>query len=354
MNGLIRFLASVSVVIFISCSVEKGNSISLKSDEIKVGGCWYSERSENEMIFNRHLPETKISKSSGYGFKWIQPYVNTPSCAYFSFETKSPLVKLTFEEMEEGVEKKKHQEGGLSIYINDEFVNYSDSLETFLSNPEGQMRKYKIVLPSLWSLKLTGLELEKGYVLEEMEPINQPVYVSIGNSITHGTGQGCASNLCYPYVLAENKGWELYNLAVASAQLGWASALNTKGKKVDFISVLIGFNDWHYTQKTLGHQIKEYNRLIDSLVSYHPKAKVYCISPTHTTVKDGKAPYTLEVYATGIKSLVHQKEQEGKFVHFIDGEQSSGPNCLDEGKDPVHFSVEGAKLFAASLAQQMN
>ena len=60
----------------------------------------------------------------------------------------------------------------------------------------------EVVLPSWHGIDFLGLELADGYTLEINENLNRPVYVAIGDSISHGTGQGSVSYKTWPFLLA--------------------------------------------------------------------------------------------------------------------------------------------------------
>ena len=209
-------------------------------------------------------------------------------------------------------------------------------------------RGSQVSLPNLWAVNFTRLELEDGYELENLSDLNLPIYVSIGNSITHGTGQYVSSAKTYPFILAQKSNWNLHNLAVAGATLGWAIAKNIKNQKVDVITILLGFNDWKYTTSPLQNKKLEYEKLLDSLRHYQPNAKIYCITPLFSSDKNGSAPYTLQEFRDMVTELVSAKQQNDKNICLINGPSISDASMLASG-DPVHLSESGANTLAQNL-----
>ncbi len=120
--------------------------------------------------------------------------------------------------------------------------------------------------------------------------MNKPIYVSLGDSKTHVTGQYVSSAKTYPFLLASQIKWNLYNFAVAGSSIGWAMALNLKGKTVDHITIEFGYNDREYLSESLATRQIQYEKLIDSLRLFQPNVKLYCISPLVSADVSGAAP----------------------------------------------------------------
>ncbi len=174
-------------------------------------------------------------------------------------------------------------QNGFAIYAESVQIAIEEQLSFTIYAPDsGTSVSYEVVLPSLYAVDLTGLSLKEGYQLDEIDPIDKPVYAAIGNSITHGTRHQSASFLTYPFVLDRSGGWNLYNLAVAGARTGWPMALLFKDKHVDYITIALGFNDWMRDNKPLSDKLYQYEKLLDSLRSFQPEAKIFCITPLTT------------------------------------------------------------------------
>jgi lysophospholipase L1-like esterase len=181
--------------------------------------------------------------------------------------------------------------------------------------------------------------------------------VAIGNSITQGTGQQ-ASYQTYPFILAQKKGWTLYNLAVGGSKISWPVARLLQGKKVDVITILWGYNDWN-AGFLPDKQIKNnYTKLLKGLLKAQPQARIYCILPTYTnrtTAKKGTA--TIDGIRQAEAAVVKSFQKKGYHNLFVvDGSKISDSNFLKPkgSKDVVHFTPEGAKKFATALYKMMN
>lgn len=83
-------------------------------------------------------------------------------------------------------------------------IQKSSSLNFSIQHPQpGNSEIFEVSLPNLWAVDFKGLVLEDGYELNNPGDLNLPVYVSIGNSITHCTGQYISSAKTYPFILAQ-------------------------------------------------------------------------------------------------------------------------------------------------------
>jgi len=205
----------------------------------------------------------------------------------------------------------------------------------------------------LHAVNFVGLSLENGYELAELQPNNLPDYVAIGNSITHGTGHQSATFLTYPFVMAQEMGWDLTNLAVAGARTGWPIAQLFKDQKADFITILLGFNDWMWDNKDLEYKMNQYTKLIDTLRYYQPDAKIFCITPLSTTMTapQYQVPFTLEQLRTSIDRTISRRTKSGDpNLFLIHGDSLSNTSMLMDG---IHLSETGAPQFANNLTAKI-
>ena len=251
------------IVWFILTTVRAETSIPLDSPNIRYEGVWYPEIDSSQVIFNRHTDRVLDHSESGISAT-SRPYAYTQTGVRIRFRTKSPFIKMQFEQREDG----GHMglENGFAIYADGNKIAVKEQLNFTINAPvEDSSIVYKILLPSLYAVNFTGLSIKEDYQLESIAPNNNPVYAAIGNSITHGTGHQSASFLTYPYVLADSMNWNLYNLAIAGARTGWPIALLFKNKEVDFITIALGFNDWMWDNKPLSDKLHQYEKLLDSL-----------------------------------------------------------------------------------------
>lgn len=339
---MLFFIASISPLF-------ASNPQALNHPNIKYDGVFYPIITENKVVFNRHLLSMKSDWESGIAGEWINQWVVCATGIKIRFKTSSPSIQLTFTKREGGGTIGNSPTNGFSVFLKGKEIQKSSSLNFSIQHPQpGTSEVFEVSLPNLWAVDFTGLVLEDGYELDNPGDLNLPVYVSIGNSITHGTGQYVSSAKTYPFILAQKMNWNLHNIAVAGATLGWAISKNLKNQKVDVITVLLGFNDWKYTTAPLQNKKSEYEKLLDSLRHYQPNAKIYCITPLFSSDKNGSAPYTLQEFRDMVTEVVSAKQQNDKNICLINGPSISDASMLASG-DPVHLSESGANTLAQNL-----
>ncbi|MDB9744261.1 SGNH/GDSL hydrolase family protein [Fibrobacterales bacterium] len=343
------FFISLALLVSLIHSMVK---IPLNDTRIKFEGVYYPQISDSIVILNRHLDTMKNFSESGISGGWIQQWVKTQTGVRVRIKTSSPRVKFEFSQREGGGVIGAVPSSGFTIFSADSVIAKFSSLDFILEHPNPEVSQvFELSLPNLWAVNFTGLSLDKGYSLEALPELNNPVYVAIGNSITHGTGQYVSSAKTYPYLLAQKKDWNLYNLAVAGAGMGWGIALNTKNQKVDVISVLIGFNDWKYKAFPIEHYQTIYSRLLDSLRSFHPMAQIYAISPLVTKETEYAAPFTIQEMRNMMSSVVKEKQRKDSSLCMINGPEISNISMLS---DLVHLNENGARQLSENLTDEMN
>ncbi|MDP4174883.1 MAG: SGNH/GDSL hydrolase family protein [Bacteroidota bacterium] len=325
-------------------------NIPLDDPRISYEGLWFVQKSPTIVILDRHTenvinnPESGISLSS-------KPYAYTQSGVRIRFKTSSPTISLRFADRENGGRAGLHN--GFAVYANGKLIAIYETLSFIVNRPQNKSCEYEIVLPSLYAVSFTELSLDSGFSLDKLAPIDKPIYAAIGTSITEGTGQQSASFLTYPFILANELGWNLYNLAVAGAHTGWPIALLLKDKKVDYITVEFGFNDWMWDNKALSIKADQYGRLLDSLRLFQKNAKIFCITPlvTSKTTSQMGAPFKLNDFSEMILHLVKQRQENGdKKLFIIYGDKLSDTKMLDDG---VHLNETGARKFALKLKKSL-
>ena len=244
------------LLIFLSTiSIEKSsaqNVLSLDNPYLKYDGAFYTQVSPNLVTFDRHKSEVYDNSDSGIFGMWIRQWVITQTGIRIRFKTSSPTIKFTFQQRINGGTIGATPTNGFAIFADSIFITSYSSLSFTITNPNiGSSTFYEVSLPNLWAVDLTGMELENSYTLEDPGNINKPIYVALGDSKTHGTGQYVSSAKTYPFLLASQLKWNLHNIAVAGSSTGWAMALNVKGKQVDKITLEFGYNDWEYLAESL-------------------------------------------------------------------------------------------------------
>jgi len=326
-------------------------SVPLNNPNILYEGLWYPVVDSTRVIFNRHTKEVLLHPESGISAT-SRPYAYTQTGVRIRLKTASPFVHLEFEQREEGGHL--GLENGFAIYADSSRIAIKEELSFTIDAPESDSSvRYTILLPSIYAINLTEMILADGYQLEPIQPDNRPVYAAIGNSITHGTGHQSASFLTYPYVLADSMDWNLYNLAVAGDRTGWPISLLFKDKKVDYITILLGFNDWMWDNSPLSDKLYQYEKLLDSLLCFQPDAEIFSITPLTTTKTETQfnAPFDLQDYRTMlIRHVTRRRNLGDKNLHLIHGDSISNPSMLMDG---IHLSKKGAPLFACNLKDKI-
>lgn len=226
--------------------------------------------------------------------------------------------------------------------------NETDISLEMVSVAPGTAVPFEILLPIFSNYGLTGLELSDGALLANPARAG-PVYAAIGDSITHGTGQS-ATWETYPWLLAQTMGWTLHNLAVGGARVSPPVGHDLAGRKIDVVSILIGFNDWNLVNDPAVYRA-DYGTLLDHVRRHQPGTAILCITPLFSgkTKAPGPGVVTdLEPYRAAVRGLVQARAAAGdQRIFLIEGLPLAG--AADLAKDGVHLSVAGAAHVARTL-----
>ncbi|NQU55160.1 MAG: hypothetical protein HQ522_21795 [Bacteroidetes bacterium] len=325
---------------------EEKKFIAPNNNQITYKGALFVEKSEKKVILNRHTksflehPQTFLNAEKA----------NTQSGVSICFSSNSSEIKVFFEERDDSQTRQKV----FGIFKNGKFYQHANGFDFSFPNPDGdKLTEWEIVLPAFTGINFTGLEIDKSADLKSVKCEKKPIYAAIGNSITHGVGQNGAAYLTYPFLLARQKNWKLYNLAVGGSKISWPVANLLKNIEVDVITILWGFNDWNSTF-TIENEIRPYyKRLLVELRKVQPNAKIYCILPTtskNTVPKNGTD--TLDDIRNAERNIISNLQSGGdKNLFIINGEELTTINDLN---DVVHLSVDGAANFAKQLTKLIN
>ncbi len=327
--------------------------ISPDDKAVTVTGAFFAEKKGDKIVLNRFTDE--ILKNDSTFFRPANAATQTGVC--ISIATNSPEITFRFEKRDDAA----HRHSSFGIMKNDLLfkevkISPDDPFDGItITNPDGRtFTDWAVILPPYYGVHFTGIETEPGSKYAKTATGHEKtVYVAIGNSITHGTGQS-AGYQTYPFILAEKKGWTLYNLAVGGSKTSWPVATLLNGKKVDVITILWGYNDWN-AGFTVEQEQKYYGRLVEELLKAQPSAKIYCITPTFTNATHPKrGSLSLDDIRAAQARVAESFRARGhENLTIIHGEDITDRGNLKPtgSKDKVHFTIEGAAKFAERLAE---
>lgn len=328
---------SVGLIVITPCP---SGIISPDNPAITFDGIWFHEISPDRVILNRFTREV-LDHPETYASEYN---ANTQTGVVVRFSTASPSVKFLVENRTDS----KLAIRNFGVYLNGEWFDYFTFKDFTINTGFTAPGTVEVVMPALWGYDFLGLELTEGFGLVPNQPSDRPVYVAVGDSITHGNGQ--ATYQTYPFHLARQKGWELVNLAVGGSGTSHPFGELFEGQKVDIVSVLWGFNDWNM-KNNKAQMITDYNLFLDKLRLHQPEAVVYIILPIHTDVTTPGTDNgeTIQDVRDALVEMVTSRQDPNLF--YINGNDYTDSNSL---KDGIHLSVEGAAAFAGSLNTVMN
>lgn len=345
MKYIISFLLLLGSLI-----ARAGTTIAPDDKRIVVEGAMHLTCADGRMTIDRFSNEL-----------WERPDLNnfsrpkalTQSGVRICFRTDSRTVKPLFSDRE-GADLRKPS-NFYGVYRNGEFIGAIPGDQLVLESPEEGAVEWEIVLPIYYGVNFDGLLLDDGAKLFDVKRKKRPVYVAIGDSITHGAGQSkCGSEASYPFVLALMNGYYLYNLGVGGSQISPAVAPELTDIKADIITVLWGFNDWNGgTRGDIGEIARRYEQFLTELRRVQPGARIYCILPTTAADESGtrgkRAPgKPLSEVREAERRIVEAAIAHGdKKIYLIEGNKLS---AVEDLTGNVHFNNDGAKRFGEALA----
>ena len=358
-----------TVIIFSFFSLNAQTKIEPDHSRIHIHGANFVKMVDGKLIMHRHS-DTIYSQTTDE-LRFNPQNAQSGSGISIRFRTSSPTVKLNMQISDKKIDKKQkrgvigifqskrhiksieHTSPAEHIKLNSEYyIDYERGKKFSVdikSENVGKTVEYKIVLPLYMDLNLLNIELEDKYKLKCFRERKKPVYVAFGNSITQGTGQQITSQT-YPYLISEWNNWELYNIAVGGAKTSakMAEMVSDEFNKIDYMTILIGFND--YAGKGESPEIYEHNytEIINIIRKNHPKTKLYCITFTTTLVKKSKkSSHVPEEFRNVVRKIVKDREANGdNNIYLIEGQNISE---LDWLNDKVHFSIDGVIKVADKL-----
>lgn len=313
---------------------------------IRMEGAQYVTRSAEGLSGQRHSDAVRALDSAASGFNAEKAL--TDSGIVLTFRTDSRTITLRFSALpgeNRGSEFAVFENGRLTETFD---CGKQKEMTLHVSATEAGMSRFEITLPSFSHVRFQGLEIDEDSILGTSEG-HRRCYVALGDSITHGTGQGSATWKTWPFLVSRELDMELFNLAVGGAKVSVPTAgMLADWKQIDLITVLVGFNDYNGAGKTPERYRADYQKMLDAIRKNHPDTPVHCITPLTTTQLTGrKTGLPIEPFRQVVRDVVTERQAAGDTnLHLIAGETITTEADL---RDTVHLNEEGAARFANKL-----
>lgn len=267
-----------------------------------------------------------------------------------SFKTDSPLIKLKFAKLENSQNRKRRFtvfKDGTQVF------DFISDLEFTIANPGKDTREWEVYFPHFSGVKFLGLELSKGYTLLDLPKEKKPLYIAVGNSITHGVGQTGTVDT-YPYLVANSLGYDYINLATGGSEISTETLRNFEAVSPRLITILWGYNDVTYETDPLRGVMPIYESLVSSLCTKFPKADIICISQTFTTTVVGKVNPNnrIDSLRSWTKETVERLQKKHDNLFLLDGLKYA--TSEDDLKDAVHLNKQGAQKLADGIVKEFS
>lgn len=247
-----------------------------------------------------------------------------------------------------------------AVYKNGElynvFTDTDDNIELSLQDNSGESNTWRITMPSFAQIEFLGLDIDETTSLEVLPPDNKPIYIAIGNSITHGMGQtNLSTHLTYPWLVADSLNYHLYNWGVGGSKVHESVFDNIAqtGFTPDVVSVLWGYNDFncaHVNCNTDDYIINKtlvyYKNLMTNLASNYPNATIVGILPTYSNTAQKSSVRSLDYLRTEQATIVTTLQNTYDNITFFNGNDVTDANSLS---DDVHLNDLGAEQVAYRL-----
>ena len=226
-----------------------------------------------------------------------------------------------------------------------------ETVEVPMPAPAPGFHDYEIVLPYGDAVDFQGLEVNAGARMQPPPAAPAVRYVAYGDSVTHGF-TASAIDKTYPYLVAQNRGWQLINLGLGGRASNVSDAHVLKTLKADVITVLMGVNDWQG-----GGPVERYRKnmtgFFDALRAVQPTVPIYFI--TSLWVPPSWSPKTqitdLEAYRQVAREIVAARKDPN--LRLIEGLDliDHDPKLFDAVA--VHPNDQGFAQMGERLAKQM-
>ena len=339
-----RLIAILGAIALLCCCAQRIDNVPADHPCIRIEGARHIDFADGKATIERIDPALFGPKD----FRISYPVAMAPSGARILFRTDSPEIRLLFERRPEG--KWRESTWYYGVYCDGEFLGDVPGKDPVIKAPSKGMHEYRVVLPIMNPEIFCGISFDGKARIKAARTQSRPVYFAIGDSITHGTGQtDHGSQISWPFIVAEEHGYDLYNLAVGASQISPGIVEELKDIKASVITIMWGYNDWNGTKGDLEEISDRYTKLLEGLVEVQPDAEIYCVMYGVTKNEAGKENYgcTLQEVRDAETAIAGRFAAEGYKVHAIDGLHF----ITEEGlADACHFNNAGARDFGTSVS----
>jgi len=352
---VIRADIAVVVCLLTAFPAAGGQSISPADTRIQVRGAKYVERSGNGLRMHRFRQDILNLDRSELGLN--PDKARNTTGVVLAFRTESKNISLTFEKV-----PGKHRGAEFGVFENGKltqefkFPNAQETMQLHIKSEAQGSSLFEVALPSWSNVQLVEMEIDDGATL--IAPATpQKIYVALGDSITHGVGQGSATHRTWPFLLSRKLDMELYNLAVGGGKISVpVGNMLTDWETIDLITILVGYNDLHFGKKSPQQYRDDYAKLLDAIRAHHPDTPIYCISLLYTKKPTNETTgHTVSEFRSALSNLAKDRQLWDKRLYFIEGEKVTSEDNLrsDRPQDPVHLGVEGAEMLADKMVSMI-
>jgi len=326
--------------------------IQASNERIQVYGTKYITATESGLQFQRHREDILLLPRKELG---INPdKARNTSGIVIAFKTESKTITARFK-----ILAANYMGSAFGVFENGKLVKEfkfnpktTEAVLEIQSMEAGESR-FEIALPSFANVEFQGLEIDDGTAIETIPDRGRKTYVALGDSISHGVGQDGTTHKTWPFLLSHKLNAELFNLAVGGGKISVPTAqMLADWKKIDLITILIGYNDLHFDGKTPETYGKKYSELLNAIRANHPDTPIYCITLLYTKKPTNeKTGFTADQFRETLVGLVKSLQASDPNLHLVKGDAITSAKNLraDNPKDPVHLGVEGAAMLADAL-----
>ena len=329
--------------IFQSC-VQGDHSVSTDNSKLRYNGKLYSIVTEKQAELHRYSEDYLNNGMDGT----INPVkARTQPGISISFKTNSPRIRLKFAELEESEIRGRR----FTVFKNGVLADdHISELVFTIENPAEDTAVWEVYLPYFSGVMFLGMKLTRGYTLYDLPVERKPLYMAVGNSITHGVGQSGTIET-YPYRVADLLGFRHINLATGGSRISTETLRNFNDVSPRLITILWGYNDVNQ-EKPLAEVIPVYRSLVNELCTQFPEADIYCILQTFTTTVVGRVneDNRIDSLRSWTRSAVEDLQKTHDNLYLMDGAEYVTSEA--DLNDKVHLNARGARKLADGIVAE--